>query len=570
MKRGKYVLIIFLFFFFLVLATIFSFIYYEFSRPPAIKSHSYLEIKLQGPLQEYYLPDFLTSFFLGTKPLSVYDLWLNIRKAKVDSRISSILLRLGYLGCDWAKVRELRQAILDFRKSGKKVYAFIEEAPDFDKEYYLATACDKVILHPLGWLGINGIGGYVPFFKKTLDKLGIEAEIEHVEEFKTAYNMFTEKGFTKAHKEMIESIYRDFFEEYIKTVADSRSKSTEEMKSLIDQAFFQGENAVKAGLVDELLFEDQVQNIFKEKGRKLTKVSLEDYSRIDPSSLGLNTGRKIALIYGMGMIHSGESLYQTMGSSTLVRWLSRARQDKSITAVVFRVDSPGGSAVASDAIWREVFLIKKEKPIVVSMSDTAGSGGYWVSMAASRIIAHPQTLTGSIGVLTGKFNLEGLYEKLGITAEKISFGKRSDIFSTFRGLTEEEKKLLKKEILWIYDRFLTKVAEGRNITKEEVDKIGKGRVWTGNQAKGLKLVDEIGGLSEAVELAKKMAGIPRAEEVQLVVLPKKISLLGLIFGKREIKLRLNPPQDLEKVLNIARILDQDKIWAVMPFWLPFK
>jgi protease-4 len=394
--------------------------------------------------------------------------------------------------------------------------------------------------------------------------LGIEAQIEHVEEFKTAYNMFTESGFTEAHKKMMEAITGDQFARYVKTIAESRKKSEAEIRALIDEAFFHGEKALKAGLVDDLLFDDQVTSLFQKDGRKCRRVTLGEYALIDPTSVGLNRGRKIALIYGIGPIHSGESLYQSMGSDTIARWIRSAREDRSIAAVVFRVDSPGGSAVASDSIWREVMLCRKEKPFVVSMSDMAGSGGYWISMAAHKIIAQPQTLTGSIGVLSGKFNLEKLLDKLGITTEKIRTGKRSGLFSPFRGLTEEERQLLKKEILWIYDQFLTKVAEGRKIPKEDVDKIGKGRVWTGSQAKEINLVDEIGGLSTAIEAAKRLAGIAKDEDVRLVVWPKRISFFGSLFGRREARLLTPLPQELEKALEWASLINEDRIWAIMP------
>jgi len=567
MKRGRYVLIIFLIFFFLILATIFSFVFYEIGKPPAVKARSYLEIKLSGPIQERAFPDFMATMLGRRQPLSMYDIWMNIQKAKVDHRIKSLVLRLGYIQCDWAKVAEIREAVLDFRKSGKTAYAYIDEAPDLDKEYYLATACDRIILHPLGWMGINGIGGYVPFLKKTLDKLGIEAEIEHVEEYKTAYNMFTEKGFTPAHKEMIESIYGDIFSHYVKELAEARGKSEKEIRELIDHGFYQGEQAMEAGLVDDLLYDDEFENLLRDKGMKLYRISHQQYIKIKPTSLGLNKGKKIALIYGMGTIHSGEGIYQSMGGSTVARLIRRARMDKSIAAVIFRVDSPGGSAVASDVIWREVFLTQKEKPFIVSMSDMAGSGGYWISMAADKIIAQPQTLTGSIGVIFGKFNIVNLSKKLGITSESITYGKRSDIFSPLRRFTPEERKAIKKETLWIYDRFLTKVAEGRNMNKDDVDKIGKGRVWTGSRAKELGLVDEIGGLSRAIELAKELAGIPDDRSVKLVVWPRKVSFFSALFGRRQIRTKLDLHSKLEKIVNMLELLENEGSLAIMPLWI---
>jgi protease-4 len=562
------VLIIILVFFILVTATILAFIYSEFSRPPEIRTSSYLDIDLAGPFPELSEPDFLTAYILGGRPLSVHDVWLNLRKARVDNRIRSVLIRLGNIDGDWAKASEVRDAILDFRRSGKKVYAYIGEAVQFDKEYYLATACDRIILQPLGWLGVNGVGGWVPFIKEGLDKLGIDAEIEHVEQYKTAYNMFTEKGFTDAHRAMLESIERDIFDEYVRTIAAARKKSEEETRKIIDQGLYQGQQAVEAGLVDDLLYEDELGKLLQEGGRKLQKCSLSEYNQISPSSLGLETGRKVAVIYAMGPIVSGEGIYSTIGGRTLSRWLRRAREDRSVAAIVLRVDSPGGSSVGSDVIWREVFLAKKEKPVVVSMSDLAGSGGYWISMAAHKIVAQPQTLTGSIGVIAGKFSLAGLYQKLGITAEKLAFGRRADMFSSFRPMSPEERKFLKNQILWTYDQFLTKAAEGRNLTKEAVDLIGKGRVWTGRQAKENGLVDELGGLTMAIGQAKKLAGIPAEEEVRLVIWPKTTSLLARLFGRPEAKVKLPLPGELGKLLASLKALEKENPWAVMPFWLP--
>jgi len=568
MKKGKYVLIIFLIFFVLVTATVLSFLYYEIKKPPTIKTSSYLEINLAGPIQEYVATDPWPSYFFGVRALSVHDIWESMRKAKVDGRIRCLLLRLGYLECDWAKINELRESILDFRESGKKVYAYIEEAPELDKEYYLATACDRIILHPMGWLGVTGIGGWVPFFKEGLDKLGVDADYEHVEQYKTAYNMFTEKGFTEAHRTMLESIYSDIFSQYVKTVAAARKKTEEEFRGIINVGLYQGENALKAGLVDDLMYEDDLEKLLQEKGKKLQRRRLSDYVRIAPSSLGLETGKKVALLYAMGPIISGEGGYQAIGGRTLSRWIRSARRDRSISAIVLRVDSPGGSALASDVIGREVELAKKEKPVVVSMSDLAGSGGYWISMSANKIVAQPQTLTGSIGVLFIKFNLARLYQKLGITAEKLTYGERADMFSSFRALTAEEKDFMKKQILWTYDQFTAKAALGRNMTKEDVDKIGKGRVWTGTQAKEIKLVDELGGLSKAIEMAKKLAGIRADEEVTLVVWPKKMPWFSALFGRPEVRIKTPLPADLEKLLATLRILEKEKLLAVMPFWLP--
>jgi len=568
MRKGTYVLIILVIFFVLLMVTFASFFYFQFSKAPAVKANSFLELRLMGEIQEKSGPDIMTLLYLKPPALSMHDIWTNLRKAKVDSRISAVVLRMGNLVCNWAKVNEIRDLILDFRASGKKAYAYIEEAIDFDKEYYLATACDEVVLHPQGFLIINGIGGYIPFVKQALDKLGVEAEVEHVEDYKTAYHMFTEEKLTPAHREMLDSLYASLYEQYVREVATARGKSEQDVRDLIDHGFFQGESAKEAGLVDSLLYEDQFIEMLMGDRSKITRVTHQQYLRIKPTSLGLNRGRKVALIYGMGPIISGSGMYGTMGSETVSRWIRRARQDKTVAAIVFRVDSPGGSAVASDSIWREVTLAKKEKPFIVSMSDMAGSGGYQVAMAAHRIVAHPQTLTGSIGVIFAKINLRQLYAKLGITAEKIQYGARADMFSTFRQATSEERLLLKQEILKTYDHFITKAAEGRMMSKEEIDRIGKGRVWTGAQALELGLVDELGGLSRAIAIAKELAGISDQDPVRLEVWPKKISFWDMAWGKRAVSLDTGLPLRVKKLLATLSLLDRNVPWALMPFWLP--
>ncbi len=568
MRKGTYVLIILMVFFILLSLTVASFFYFQFSKAPAVKSQSFLELRLLGEIQEKAGPDIMSLLYLRPEALSMYDIWTNLRKAKVDSRITAVVLRMGNLVCDWAKVNEIRDLVLDFRASGKKAYAYIEEAIEFDKEYYLATACDKIVLHPQGFLIINGIGGHIPFVKQALDKLGVEAEVEHVEEYKTAYHMFTHDKLTPAHREMLDSIYASLYDQYVRKVAEARGKSEEDVKELLDHGFFQGESAKEAGLVDALLYEDQFMELIMGDRKKINRVSHQQYLRISPRSLGLDRGRKIALIYGMGPIISGTGMYGMMGSETISRWIRRARRDKSIAAIVFRIDSPGGSAVASDSIWREVVLAKQEKPVIISMSDMAGSGGYQVAMAAHRIVAHPQTLTGSIGVIFAKINLRRLYAKLGITAEKVQYGERADMFSSFRKATPEERDLLKQEILKTYDHFITKAAEGRKMTKEEIDHIGKGRVWTGAQALELGLVDEMGGLSRAVAIAKELAGIPDRDTVRLDVWPKKISFWDMVWGRRAIRLDVELSPRMEKILSTLSLLDRNVPWALMPFWLP--
>ncbi len=569
MKKRAYVWILVLFFVVLIAAAGVSLLFLSFERAPDVPPAAYLRLDLAGPIVDYPDTGLFAAFLPGGRALSIHDIWMGLRKAAVDSRIRGVFVRIGMIQGDWAKCAEIRDALIAFSRSGKKTVAFLEELPEGDKEYFLATGCDRIVLHPLGWLGVNGLGGYVPFFKKTLDKFGVRAEFEHVEEFKTAYNQFTEAGYTPAHREMTESLLRSRFEDYVAAVAAAREKTPDEVRALIDRAFFQGEQAKEVGLVDEVLYEDQAVALWTGDSPQARPIPLSAYNRITPSSLGLNTGRRVALIYGQGTILGGSSYAQTMGSDTVAGWFRAVREDESIKAVVFRIDSPGGSAVASDSIWREVELTRKIKPVVVSMSDLAGSGGYWIAMGADRIIAQPQTLTGSIGVISGKFDLSGLMDKLGVSVEKISIGEKTDVFTPLRPMSAEEHLLFKKQILWIYGRFIAQAAAGRKMKPEEIDKAGRGRVWTGRQALELGLVDELGGLPTAVEAAKKLAGIDAGEDVRLVVWPKRTSFFGSFFGRGEseaVRVQADVlPRDINNALQWALLLNKERVWAVMPF-----
>ncbi len=562
-KRKIVWLIIFLFLIIIFLGTI-SFLYLLIKPPIVIPNKAYLEISLYGQVTDRPPVDPIEEFLSGSTTISLHDLWLNLRKAKDDKRIRCLLIRLGPLLCDWGKVNEIREFIKDFRASGKKVYFYLEELPEADREYYLASAGDKIILHPLGWLGINGLGGYTPFFKNTLKKVGLNLEVEHVEEYKTAYNIFTENGFTPYHREMIASLSENIFNNYVRTVSQSRGLTEAQFYQILNEGLFQGKQAKEKGLIDEVLFPDEVKELLKEEGQELSRVSLKTYSQTTNKRKGFYRGRKIALIYAQGPIITGEGFTAVLGSETVARWLRLAREDSRIKAVILRVDSPGGSAVGSDIIWREVVLTRKKKPVVVSMSDVAGSGGYWIAMAATKIIAHPQTLTGSIGVLAVKFDLSEFYQKLGITSERLVFGDHADMYTTFRPLTKEERQRIKEQIRWTYEQFLIRAAEGRGKSKEEIDKIGKGRVWTGEQAKEIGLVDDLGGLSRALDWARQLAGIPADEEIKLEIWPKKISLLTYFFKRSEEKISYFFNNSFP-----SRFLAGagENILAIMPIWL---
>jgi protease-4 len=384
-------------------------------------------------------------------------------------------------------------------------------------------------------LDLTGVATYELFLRGTLDKTGVYPDLHRIGDYKTAVNTFKEKTFTAAHKEMDESMNRDLYEQIVRGIADGRKKQESDVRALIDQGPFLPEDALRAGLVDDVAYEDQVDDKLR-AGEKRTRVDTDDYGRISPASLGLNKGPRVAVIYASGTIASGKSGYDPVngavaGSETLIDYIRQARRDSTIRAIVLRVDSPGGSATASDAIWRELTITKQERadrPLVVSMSDLAASGGYYIAMPAQVIVAQPSTLTGSIGIFGGKFVTGGLYEKLGAHIESTSIGKHAEINGPARPYNAEETRKLQEQLQSFYDQFVEKVAASRHSTPEKIDAIAQGRVWTGRQGKQNGLVDELGGLDRAVSIAKQRAKIAADADVELIVYPPRKSFYELL------------------------------------------
>ena len=495
-------------------------------REPAIRDNSLLALRVAGSLPDYSPDDPFKKFF-GGPDQSLTGLVMQFKKAKADKRIKAILLQIDMSGIGWGKAEEIRDAIKDFRTSGKPVYAFIELG--LNKEYYIATACDKIYVPPPGELFINGLAADVMFFRGSLDKLGVYPDIYQIGKYKSAGDMFTQKEMTDAHREYVNSLLDDLFNRYVQTIAEARHKSPEEMKALIDNAPYNGPAAKQAGLIDEVAYLDELEKQIKTTlGYKETDTFIPvrgEYRDVSPESLGLNEGERIAVIYATGEIGSGRSENspsgdQSIGSDTLSRAVNDAAADKSIKAIVIRVDSPGGSGLASDIIWRAVDAANQKKPVVISMSDVAASGGYYISASAAKIIAQPSTITGSIGVVAGKPVMKGLYDWLGISNEYVLRGKTSGMFRETEKFSDEERVKFEE---WIkttyYQDFVPKVAKGRKKDAQYVDSVGQGRVWTGAQAKDRGLVDEFGGLDRAIEVAKELAKIPADKGVERVILP---------------------------------------------------
>ncbi|HEX6730911.1 MAG TPA: signal peptide peptidase SppA [Pyrinomonadaceae bacterium] len=493
---------------------------------PSIRDNSVLALRVAGTLPDYSPDDPFKKFF-GGPDQSLTGLVMQFKKAKADKRIKAILLDINLSGIGWGKAEEIRDAIKDFRGSGKPVYAFMELG--LNKEYYIATACDKIYVPPPGELFVNGLAADVMFFRGSLDKLGIYPDIYQIGKYKSAGDMFTQKQMTDAHREYINSLLDDLFIRYVNTIAEARKKTPEEIRTLIDNAPYNGPKAKEVGLIDEVAYRDEVEKQIKaslgyKETDEFTPVRGE-YRDVSPESLGLNKGERMAVIYATGDIGSGRSENspsgdQSIGSDTLSKAVTDAANDKSIKAIVIRVDSPGGSGLASDIIWHAVENANQKKPVVVSMGDVAASGGYYISASAAKIVAQPSTITGSIGVVAGKPVMKGFYDWLGISNEYVLRGKTAGMFRETEKFSDEERVKFEE---WIkttyYQDFVPKVAKGRKKDVQYIDSVGQGRVWTGGQAKERGLVDEFGGLDRAIEVAKELAKIPADKGVQRVILP---------------------------------------------------
>ncbi len=532
-RRGFAILFTLLGFALFVSIVGFGLMYLLFGREPAVPSSATLVLRVGGSLSELAPAD-VVGYLRGSKTPTVRSIVDNLRKAKADPRVKSVLLKpTGFESPFWGKVQEVRDAVLDFKKSGKPVYAYLEYGGD--REYYLATAADKVFLMPSTALDLVGVATYELFLRGTLDKIGAIPDLHRIGQYKTAVNTFKEKGYTAAHKEMDESMNRDLYEQIVRGIADGRKKDEADVRALVDQGPFLPEDALAAGLVDEVAYEDQVDDKLR-GGEQRRRLDGDDYARVSLSSLGLNRGPRIAVIYASGTINGGKSGYDpvngaVLGSETLIEYIRQARRDSSVRAIVLRIDSPGGSTTASDAIWRELVVTKTERadrPLVVSMSDLAASGGYYIAMPAQVIVAQPSTLTGSIGIFGGKFVTGGVYEKLGAKIESTSVGRHAEINGPARPYNAEELKKLEEQLQSFYDQFVEKVAESRHSTPEKIDAIAQGRVWTGRQARQNGLVDDLGGLDRAVALAKQRAKIAADSDVEIVVYPPRKSFYELL------------------------------------------
>jgi len=476
-------------------------------------------------------------------------------KAAADEKLSGVILRINDPTIGWAKINELQQAIQRVRHKGKRVVAFLDSATTHD--YLVATSCDQIVMPESGELVILGLRAEVTFFKNLLDWLQVKADMLRVGEYKSAAEPFVRTEMSKEFRHEMEEILDDYLRQIVDGISKSRKLDRDKVLSAIDGGPYTARRACELGLIDKVAYEDEIEGFLKGSEHKRDVEIAKSYGKKkvdnDFSGFGgmmkmmslimggeqqkrLSSKPKIAVVHAIGAIMSGKSTNsffggETLGSETFIKAVRQAAEEKTVKAIVLRVDSPGGSALARDLMWRA--LQKAGKPVIVSMGDVAASGGYYISMGANRIFAEPGTLTGSIGVVGGKVAIGGLLEKVGITTSVISRGKNSGAMSMISGFTDSEREAMQRTLNDIYGQFTHKAAQGRKMDYDQLEKLARGRVYTGAMAVKLGLVDELGTLDDAVKYAKQVAGLPKDEKVERWILPPAVNPFEAIFGSSD-------------------------------------
>ena len=502
----------------------------------------YVEFTLDGT----YTDTKTVSTFGTSSTKTVQGLFKKLDTLKTDDEIAGIIFKIDNVGVGWATLQEIKNKLHEFREAQKETIGYLESGGN--AEYLLAAAMERVILIPTGSLNLTGLRAEILFYKGLLEKLDIEADMLAMGKYKSGVEPYMRDGMSDAFRESMTALLDDLYAQLLDHIAESRDGITAEgVSDLVNRGPFTAEEAQQEKLVDALQYYDELLNTLKtaspdedvqvvkpdfERKRKVPDMNsfaglMQLFSMLNPPqrSRSATAENQIALIYANGpILPDVDSLFPSTSvimPNALKEAFEKARTDDTVKAVVLRVNSPGGSALASDLIWREVMLTQREKPVVVSMGNVAASGGYYIAMAAGTIVAHPSTLTGSIGVFGGKLNMKGFYNKIGLTKEIIAHGQNATLYSDYGGFTPTERTRVEKMMKTIYKDFVSKAAAGRDKSFDEIDKIAQGRVWTGKQAKALGLVDVLGGLDTALSIAKEKAGFADDDEVNLIVLPKQ-------------------------------------------------
>ncbi|MBC8384100.1 MAG: signal peptide peptidase SppA [Candidatus Cloacimonetes bacterium] len=540
------------------------------------KKDRFYDFKISGRIVEKKSSMDIGPFKIVTgKDQTISDIIKKIERIEKDDKVGGIIFKSGNFSASFANMIELQNVLLDFKKSGKKIVFYYENMGNVNYAF-AASVADEIYLNPLGGIDLRGIAISMPYLRDALDKLGIDVINFRSHEFKTAGNMFSENEMTDAERESYEFLLNDLYDEIAKMIESGRKgKLSKTAKELIDEGpYFIANKALEAGLIDGLLYEDELEDKLAEFYPK-TKI----IKKLSPKTVRYDWSDepkdKIAIIYAVGNIHSGKGQSgKSIGSKTTSEAIKKAREDKSVKGIILRIDSGGGSALASDIIAREMSLCREgenAKPVVVSMAGVAASGGYYIATYADEIIAQPTTITGSIGVV-GIFPIfERMYDKLHINWSTVKKGKHSDIGATHRNMTKEERKMAEDSIEHFYDVFTGIVAKSRNMDIKEVHKHAQGRVWTGNQALKRGLIDKLGGMDVAVEEMKKLANIER--EIDLVEYQSGKQKLTIAVGMDMFVnnfLRSKLPEPIDNLLELSEKIEQykdEKVLMLMPFEL---
>jgi protease-4 len=507
---------------------------------PGVPSNTILEVDFELPTIEV-IPDDPVAELMLKGHLQIRDVVEALDMAAGDKRVKALVARIGSGGMGMAHIQEVRDAVIRFRESGKPAYAYAESFGEFgpgNGGYYLATAFDEIYLQPSGDIGLTGLWYESMFVSGTLEKLGLKPRMDQRYEYKNAMNMYTERSYTEPHREAMQKILDSHFEQLVGAIADRMGIPTGEVRALIDRGPFLGAEALEAGLVTGLAYRDEVYDKAREEAGSRAKL-LYTCNYLERAGRPHASGETVALIHGYGSVMRGASAYSpidgsiVMGSDSVGAAFRRAIDDDDVKAILFRVDSPGGSYVASDTIWHETVRAREAgKPVVVSMGNVAGSGGYFVAMAANKIVAQPGTITGSIGVLGGKLLSSGLWQKLGISYDNVHSSTNSSQWTGTHDYGAEGYARFQASLDRIYEDFTGKVSEGREgLSLEEVLQIAKGRIWTGEDAVELGLIDELGGYDVALRLIREEIDLDEEEPIRLKLFPRKRSPLDKLFGE---------------------------------------
>lgn len=541
----------------------------------SINRYNLIEIELEGELSEEEEKS-LIPFYPRKKKLTIWDLERIFDHASKSQSVKGVLLIIRNLKIGLARAGGIRRNIHELRESGKRAFVYLESGGNI--EYLISSAAEVIFFSPWSTLNLIGLKAEVSFLKGTFDRLGIEAQFRGLGEYKSATETFTRTSMSEPHKEMLASILDDFYAQFIESISHGRGTKENSIRELVDRGPFTAEDALEKGLIDGIGYQDDCERKIQEsltiQLRKISALSLlrvinfKDLIRRVVAKIK-GKSQVIAILSDSGMISHGSSkgtgVAKILGSQTIISLLNNLAKDDDVKAIILRILTPGGSGIASDLICHQLKVIAEKKPIVVSMSDVAASGGYLVGLGADKIVAEPFTLTGSIGIISGKFNLQNLYNKLGVVKESIIRGKSALMFSSSRGFTKTEEENLLKMMKSLYNRFVERVAIEREKDFETAESLSRGRVWTGRQAKKHGLIDELGGIRLAIEVAKREAGIPEtiSPVVKFISKPK-----GLQFDPFAKSVALK--EQFETLIELMTEIDDEAVLTLMPYWIKIR